>query len=136
MSRKSSAKLTSARFSQGNIWARTRTAQETLGQRLARLRKEKGITQIELAARLGVSQPLVSEWERDALRLNSETILALVEILEVSADELLGLEKSKTGNGAAPARRFTRRLQAITRLPKRDQEALLRTLDAFLGKVS
>jgi transcriptional regulator with XRE-family HTH domain len=112
-------------------------AGESLGERLARLRKEKGITQIELAERLGVSQPLVSEWERDGLRLNSEVIVALNLILGVSADDLLGLSSKKTApSDAAPRRRFIRRLQAMSKLPRRDQEALLRTIDAFLSKAS
>ncbi len=53
--------------------------------------------------------------------------------LDVSADEILGLAKPKP-NGTTKNRRFLRRLQQIDRLPKRDQDALLRTIDAFLSK--
>ena len=116
--------------------ARSGKQQETIGQRLARLRKERAIAQQELADRLGVTQPHVSEWERGGLRLHGELIVEMAGILGVSADELLGLEKITAAGGAAPARRFTRRLQAIAKLPKRDQEALLRTIDAFLTKAS
>jgi hypothetical protein len=38
--------------------------------------------------------------------------------------------------GQLKHRRFFRRLQKIERLPKRDEQALLRTIDAFLSKVS
>lgn len=108
--------------------------QETPGARLARLRREKGITQVELAERLGVTQSVVSDYERDALRLNSELIVQLTQILGVSADELLGLAKPAQSNAPIKNRRLYRQLQNIERLPKRDQQALLRTIDAFLSK--
>src|SRR5207247_2491036 len=40
------------------------TPAETVGQRLARLRRERGLTQVELAERLGIAQPIVSDYER------------------------------------------------------------------------
>lgn len=55
-------------------------------------------------------------------------------ILRTSSDELLGLKATAiTGNGIKN-RRLYRRLQDIEKLPKRDQQALLRTIDAFVSK--
>jgi transcriptional regulator with XRE-family HTH domain len=113
-----------------------KAGQETPGARLARLRRDKGITQIELAERLGVTQSVVSDYERDVLRLNSELIMQLIEILGVSADELLGVARAPATNGPIKNRRLYRQLQNIEKLPKRDQQALLRTIDAFLAKAS
>jgi transcriptional regulator with XRE-family HTH domain len=106
---------------------------ETIGERLARLRRERGITQAELAEKLGIVQPVVSDYERGELRLHGQLIVELSRILGVTADELLGLEATKT-NGAVSNRRLLRRLQELDRLPKRDQQAVLRTIDAFLAK--
>jgi transcriptional regulator with XRE-family HTH domain len=116
--------------------ARQKTAhpapeRESLGQRLARLRRERGLTQVELAQRLGVAQPVVSDYERGELRLHGQLIVKLTELLGVSSEELLGLKKPTT-NGAIKNRRLLRRLQEIERLPRRDQQALLRTIDRFL----
>ncbi|MGH9944047.1 MAG: helix-turn-helix domain-containing protein [Pyrinomonadaceae bacterium] len=108
-------------------------AGETVGQRLARLRKERGYTQVALAERIGIIQALVSDYERDKLRLNAEMTVRFAQALEVTADELLGLQPS-TGNGRQPSRKVLRRLEQIENLPKRDQDALLRTIDAFLSK--
>jgi transcriptional regulator with XRE-family HTH domain len=113
--------------------ARKRKSTESPGERLARLRRERGITQEELAEMLGVSQPVVSDYERGELRLHGELILQLNQILGVSADELLGLQPTKT-EGAVKNRRLARRLQQIEKLPRRDQQAILRTIDAFLAK--
>jgi transcriptional regulator with XRE-family HTH domain len=123
--------------STARYWAAFQKAgQETPGSRLARLRRDKGITQVELAERLGVTQSVVSDYERDALRLNSELILQLTAILGVSADELLGVAKPTASSAPIKNRRLYRQLQNIDKLPKRDQQALLRTIDAFLAKAS
>ena len=68
-------------------------------------------------------------------RLVQHVVLAtLAKALQVSCDEIHGL---RTTTGTAPLnRRFLRRLQGIETLPRRDQEALLRTIDAFLSKAS
>ena len=101
-------------------------AAESIGARIARLRREKGMTQVEL---------VVSDYENDVIKLSGETIAALCQILGASADELLGLEKPTRAAGATiKNRRIYRQLQSIDRLPKRDQEALARTIDAFLAK--
>jgi len=108
---------------------------ETIGQRLARLRRDRGLTQVELAEQIGVSQPVLSDYERGTLRLHGQLIVQLTRLLRVSADELLGLEPTKT-NGPVKNRRLHRQLQQLEKLPRRDQQALLRTLDAFLRKAS
>lgn len=109
---------------------------ESIGQRLARLRRERGVTQQELASEMGITQSVVSEYERDNFRLHSEHLIQLSRLLGVSADELLGLQKPRTSAAVQARKRFLSRLQRIDRLPKRDQQALLRTIDAFLGKAS
>ncbi|KAB2956182.1 MAG: helix-turn-helix transcriptional regulator [Thermoanaerobaculia bacterium] len=97
--------------------------------------KERGFTQVELAEKIGLVQALVSDYERGKLRLNAEMLVRFALVLEVSTDQLVGLEKAAR-NGKPQSRRIQRRLQALETLPKRDQEALLRTIDAFLAKTS
>jgi hypothetical protein len=69
--------------------------------------------------------------ERGELRLHGQLIVRLTEILGVTADELLGLTPAPATRPVAQ-RRLVRRLQAIDRLPRRDQQALFRTIDAYL----
>lgn len=107
---------------------------ETMGQRLARLRKERGITQQELAERLGVSQPIVSDYERAALRPHGDLIVKLTKILRISSDELLGLTPAPRSHGRVKSCSLLRRIQQLDQLPVRDQQAVPRTLDAFLSQ--
>ena len=60
--------------------------------------------------------------------------MQLAAILGVSADEILGVGASGRGNRAIKNRRLLRQVQQLEKLPKRDQQALLRTIDAFLSK--
>lgn len=113
--------------------AKQQPSGETIGQRLARFRRDRGITQSELADMLGIAQPMISGYERDTLRLHGELIVALAKILSVTADELLGLDAMKS-TMPVKNKRLLRKLQDLDRLPRRDQEAVLRTIDAFLQK--
>ena len=104
---------------------------ETFGQRLARIRKAKGFTQVELAEKLGIIQVLVSDYERDKLRPYHEMIVRFSQALDVSADELLGLKPSKIkGNG--PSLKILRRVKKIEDLPTTQQKFILKTIDSLL----
>lgn len=61
---------------------------ETLGERLHRLRKLRGLTQGDLAARLGVSKPTVWAWEQDRARPIEDRIVPIAEALGVTTAEL------------------------------------------------
>jgi len=99
------------------------------------IRKERGFTQTELAEKVGILQNIVSAYERGRLRLTAEMLIRFTKALGVSADEILGIQ-TKPSNGSVKNRRLLRRLKQIDKLSKRDQEALLRTVDAFLAKES
>ena len=61
----------------------------TIGKRIAHLRKEKGLTQEELAGHMGVSPQAVSKWENDQTCPDISTLPKLAKLLGVSVDELL-----------------------------------------------
>ncbi len=68
---------------------------ETFGQRLARLRKEKGLTQEDVASQITISPQAVSKWENDNSEPDLDTLNKLADIFNCSVDELLGREKSE-----------------------------------------
>lgn len=104
---------------------------ETLGQRIARLRKEKGYTQVKLAELIGITQDLVSSYESDRLGMKAEMVIRFAKALAVSTDELLGVERSED-EGAQPSLRLIRRLHKIESLPPAQQKTLLKTIDTFI----
>jgi repressor LexA len=65
---------------------------------LKRLRKENGLTQSQLANRLGVSQQAVAKWEAGLSAPEPHLLLPVAGIFHVSADYLLGREGGFFGN--------------------------------------
>lgn len=61
----------------------------TVGNQIAFLRKQKGITQNELGERLGVSFQAVSKWERGETLPDTAILPDLAEVLETSVDFIL-----------------------------------------------
>lgn len=57
---------------------------KTLGTMISSLRKDKGMTQLELAEIMGVTDKAVSKWERDLSCPDINSIPKLAEILEIS----------------------------------------------------
>lgn len=68
---------------------------QTFGNIIVSLRKEKGMTQLELAEKMGVTDKAVSKWERDLSFPDVSSIPKLAEIFEVSVDDLMQV-KTKT----------------------------------------
>ncbi len=67
---------------------------KTLGQFIAELRKEKGLTQRELSEILGVSDKTISHWERDESSPDISILPELSSIFGITVDELLKREKN------------------------------------------
>ncbi len=65
----------------------------TLGSRLTALRKEKGLTQEQLAEKLGVTNQSVSKWENDINAPDISILITLADLYDTTVDSLLGREK-------------------------------------------
>ena len=64
-------------------------ANTSMGEIISTLRKEKGMTQKDIADKLGLTDKAVSKWERDVAFPDTATIPKLAEILGVSVEELM-----------------------------------------------
>ncbi len=70
---------------------------EEFSKRLTLLRKEKGITQKQAAQDLGISQALLSHYEKGIRECGLEFVAKVCEYYKVSADYLLGLSQLTGG---------------------------------------
>lgn len=61
--------------------------------KLKEIRLRAGLTQVQLAEKLGVKQTTLSGWECGVKKPNSDTICNLAITLNCTTDELLGIEK-------------------------------------------
>ena len=62
---------------------------KTLGTTIAELRKARGMTQLELAEKMGVTDKAVSKWERDLSCPDINSLPVLAEVFGISVDELM-----------------------------------------------
>lgn len=60
------------------------------GKNFKYYRKQSDLTQKEVAAKLGISQSNVSDWENNVSRPEYENLIALAKLYDVTLDELLG----------------------------------------------
>ena len=106
----------------------------SFGERLFALRTERGLTQVELAKALGITQRVVSYYETKGELPTPEILVALVHILGVTADELLGIKPAKLGPDNTPEqRRLWKRFQRMESLPERDQRAVIRLINSLVA---
>lgn len=105
--------------------------EKLIGDRIRQLRHRLGMSQVDLATRLTISQALLSRYEHGSLRIHGVLVAAIAKALGVSSDELLGLKEPRTAT-APPDKPFLRRLQQIDTLSTHKKKALLTTIDAVL----
>jgi len=65
-----------------------------IGKFIAECRKQKNLSQLQLAEKLGITDKAISKWERGISKPNSSIMLELCEILDISVNELLNGEKT------------------------------------------
>ena len=70
---------------------------ETNDSHIARVRREKGITQAQLAERLGIKQPMIARWETGKRKPKIETLMRIAKALGVQWTELWGYTKEDNG---------------------------------------
>ncbi len=111
---------------------------KTIGERLRAVRMRQDMSQGALARALGVTQPNVSDIERGARLMTVQQLVKLCRALHITPDEVLGEAKRAAAheNGHIKDRRLLSRMHRIDRLPKRDKQALIRTIDQFLKGVA
>lgn len=104
---------------------------ERIGDRLRSFRLERGLTQTEVADALGLTQSNVSGIERGVRGLTIQQVIQFAKLLGVATDDILGLKKPAS-NGVIRDRRLRRVVGEIDALPRRDKDALLKTIHNFL----
>jgi len=105
------------------------------GQRLAVLRQSKGLTQRELAERLGTTREMVDYYERRAKNPALDVVKSCAKALGVSVVELLGHEAAATlRRKPGPVSQLERRFERVKLLPRSEQDFVIKFLDTVLER--
>ena len=75
---------------------------QTFGATISALRKERGMTQLELARQMGVTDKAVSKWERNLSFPDVASLPKLAEVLGTSVDELLEMKTAAQEEPSGP----------------------------------
>ena len=65
-------------------------------ERLKKLRKQAQLTQVDVAEKLGISQPAYASWERGVKKPTQENLVKIAQVLNVSVDYLVGNSEEKS----------------------------------------
>jgi transcriptional regulator with XRE-family HTH domain len=102
------------------------------GQRLATLRKARGMTQPQFAELVGVSLPMLIYYERRAKNPSADFIKSAAKALAVSVDELLGFEPVRQHKPGPPPK-FQKLIEQVSDLPRNKQKFVVELLESYLG---
>jgi transcriptional regulator with XRE-family HTH domain len=104
-----------------------------LGERLKQLRQERGLSQADLAAKVGTDPGQISRYENGRMAPSAEAVARLADVLDVSCDYLL-IEDSPRRPLHTPEDVLGDRLGAIAELDDDDRHSLLNVIDALVAK--
>jgi transcriptional regulator with XRE-family HTH domain len=114
---------------------RRKRAGSEFGERLAALRKQRGLTQVQLAEAMGATQRAMSYYENECDFPPGPVLIELARVLKVSTDELLGVKATKgrrTAQDAPETRRVWKKFQQVMRLPEKDRRAVIRLVNSLV----
>lgn len=98
----------------------------SFGKRLLEARKNKKLSQEELAGQLGTKGPAIGRYERDEMKPSIDVAAKIASILDVSLDWLVGHTDMELDS------KMLERIQEVTQMKDKDREHVFAMLDAFI----
>ncbi|MDH5328172.1 MAG: helix-turn-helix domain-containing protein [Gammaproteobacteria bacterium] len=107
---------------------------KALGQRIAHLRKERGLTQVQLAESLGIAQQTMAHYEGGTLRIAVALLKPLCLALNTSIEELLDEPASASSKKRGPTSKLQQQVEQISTMPRSKQKFISEMLDALIAQ--
>jgi len=104
------------------------TQGQFIAQQLKTLRKKQGLTQVQLAEKVGLTQAAIASYESGRIRILDIILIDLANALNTSADMLLGIKVTRTATKDLSLR-LIKRMNAIDALPEPSKKRVLKTID-------
>ena len=102
------------------------------GEKLLAARQQAGLSQIQVAEKLEITQQTYAGWERRTTALKPEYISKLSSILNVSVDYLLGRENGSQKKGG-PIGKARRIFEEVSKLPRHQQQRILGIVEDLIA---
>ena len=104
---------------------------ESIGDRLARLRNERGYSQRDLSRETGISHRMIAYYEKQAQYPPTHVLPVLAKALGISLDQLFGMDKIKK-DGNNKDMRLWRRFSQIEKFDVKEKRKIIQLLDTFI----
>jgi transcriptional regulator with XRE-family HTH domain len=111
---------------------RPRTA---FGERLFAARTAAGLSQVEVAQKLGITQTAYALWERRPTALRPDQIENVANILKISVQDLFTSKRIKKER-AGPVGRARRVFERVSKLPRSQQQHILKVVEGFVDSLN
>jgi transcriptional regulator with XRE-family HTH domain len=108
-----------------------KTKRTEFGERLLAARQQLGLSQAQVAEKLGITQPSYAGWERRQTAIKPEHLVQLTAILNVTVDYLLGKENGRKHSGG-PAGKARQVFERVSQLPRATQQRILANVEDAL----
>ena len=106
---------------------------QAVGGNIARFRKELGLSQRELAAKLGISQRSLGTYEIARNSLPISLLPEFADFFNISVEELLN-KPTKNIDGRSRSARMLKSLELMEKMPEKDQILVLGMIDSLQEK--
>ncbi len=103
---------------------------KALGKRVAEQRKELGMTQVQLAEILKISQQLIAAYESGARKIPASLLPTLARLFAIPLEQLTGMEQRPAKRG--PASVMQRQFEQISLMPRSRQKFITEMIDALI----
>ena len=101
------------------------------GERLHTAREAAGLSQAQVAAKLGITQTAYAVWERHQVALRPEQIERVATVLGVTTEQLFGASETKH-RGAGPVGKARHAFERVSKLPRATQQRILANVEDAL----
>lgn len=98
------------------------------GERLHAAREAAGLSQAQVAQKLGITQTAYAVWERHPVALRPEQIMQVAALLGVSPEQLFGPGEAQRRHGG-PTGKARRIFERVSQLPRATQQRILANVE-------
>ena len=105
---------------------------ESMADRIQLLRKQAGLTQIELAGKIGVSKSQFIRYESKDVQPPANIINKLADVLGTSVDFLISGDKTEKAKASLKNSELIQRFKEVDSLPEEEQGVLIKIISAYV----
>ena len=109
---------------------------KAMGARISQARKEKGLTQQQVADQLGIAQQTYAHYEVGNARVPASTPPLLGQMFGLTPNDLMGQSVSSRKAKPGPMSRLDQQIERIRQLPRTKQNFVVELLDAVIAQAS